>query len=357
MVRVAGGPVLLGGASAAAFRKAYRTDVVCTLDFYIDVYPVSLKEYRAWLLAHPHVTQPRSWGPDERRTPERRQDLPATGMTLVEAAAYATDRDARLVTEVEWLRASRLSAAAVSLLQSETDSLENVRANLTNYKNSADHLGGIANAIAERDGIATARQKTSAAARVRGAVAENMHPEYVDAFVRAYVASLNSIGKYLSQGGGDWVHLLGMINPLDHNDADVSMYGVRHVAMNAPELLVPRGLRGTLTPKVFAAYMDPYISWTGATWDLAMLLIGRPFQVQHDAGAFPTSGKVYKRVIELTPEDGLGWAGLFIEVKREGYGWSGGVVKRNVEFRYHYHSFVLQMGSQPAINPGFRCAR
>ena len=120
MVRIPGGPVLLSGKLAFEYRSAYHTDIACTPDFYLDVYPVSLDEYRAWLLAHPNQPSPRSWLPNERQNPERRPDLPATGMASREAASFAADRDVRLVTEVEWQRgAARLSPSALTLLQSE----------------------------------------------------------------------------------------------------------------------------------------------------------------------------------------------------------------------------------------------
>jgi hypothetical protein len=345
MVRVAGGPVLLGGASAAAFRKAYRTDVVCTLDFYIDVYPVSLKEYRAWLLARPSVASPRSWGADERRTPERRQDLPATGMNLREAGAYATDRDARLVTEVEWLRASRLSALAVSQVESEVRSQVLIQSQLVEL---VTWLETVLKEVAAMMEAAGGRQSASGS-RVAGAVAADQLPGHRESLLSSLNRVLASIGQYLGQTNRtDWMHMPRTLNPLDANDADVSLYGVRHVAMNAPEMLLPRGLRGALAPKALPAYMDPYISRTRASWNL--FLLGTVAGL--GPGEFlPTSGGFNKRVIDLTPDNSLGWAALFHGATIEGYatgGRPGGA---------HFSSFHFIMGPNPAIDAGFRCAR
>lgn len=108
MVWVPGGPVRLG--SDSQFARYYDTDVVCTPGFWADRDPVTNQEYRHWLTGKTRRNLPAGWGPMEVQAPTRRDDLPVTGMTAQDAERFAESRSARLMTEVEWMRASYVSS-------------------------------------------------------------------------------------------------------------------------------------------------------------------------------------------------------------------------------------------------------
>lgn len=358
MVRVPGGPVIIPGRSAVPFRKAWKTDIACTPDFYVDVYPVSIKEYREWLLTHKNVLVPRSWSKDELQYPERRQDLPATDMTTSEAALYATDRNARLVTEVEWIRASRLSPQAVSLIKTELADSRQVTQKISEFFRWVTSLAKLADALFEAaSGIERSRPGQANAA-LQGMAAENQLPVTAGAFAATLKAFQATLTDYLGQrSASGWTHLPGMLHPLDTYDGDISTYGVRHVAMNAPEMVLPRGLRVSLAPKVLPASLDPYISRSRASWNFNLL---SKVQFTGEYLSVPLFGNVNKRVVDLDPEDSFAWSGLFMSAS---IGMSGvssssgrGPAGRN-SLKATTMTFHFMTDMRPAISPCFRCAR
>ena len=161
----------------------------------------------------------------------------------------------------------------------------------------------------------------------------------------------------------DWTDIPGMITPLDHDDSDTSVYGIRHVAKNAPEMLLPRGQRVPYAPKIHAANLDPYLSMVAAQWNFIASSTGSA----DSEASLPVSGNVRKRVADLQPDDSLGWAGLFVDVSFAEFGAildtrdRAVVANRNgrggtAGSRTGVSTASLNLGAKRLIEPGFRCA-
>jgi len=115
MVFIAGGVFTMGSdADADNARPAHKVTVA---DFYIDRWPVTNAEYKAFVDATNHPvpnydvpwcnTEGYNWNPETRMYPPGKADHPVVLVTWEDARAYAAWANKRLPTEAEWERAAR----------------------------------------------------------------------------------------------------------------------------------------------------------------------------------------------------------------------------------------------------------
>lgn len=115
MVFIAGGTFMMGSDSdSEAVAPAHPVKVA---DFYLDRWPVTNADYKAFIDAtnHPvpnyHVlwcnTAGYNWDPETRMYPAGKADHPVVLVTWADALAYATWANKRLPTEAEWEFAAR----------------------------------------------------------------------------------------------------------------------------------------------------------------------------------------------------------------------------------------------------------
>lgn len=359
MARVKGGPIVLGGKLAAEAWQSYRTNVACMPDFYIDVFPVSVAEYMAWLKGNSGVLPPQSWTMRGSQRLDRRPDLPATGMQPQEALLYAESQDARLVTPVEWQRAAHVSVEGSSeeIIRAEVEKLQLVRDRLQAFSDESR-----AYEREERERLAAVLQQNRGSAAILARPDQGLYDTFHD-----LIAVLVG-GKDI---GIDWSHLPRQIVPLDEYDGDISEFGVRHVTMNAPEMLASRGFSVLVAPKPYPALVDPYLSWVDADWDVSFLA-GTTFGANGLATFYPSThvkalGSVHKFMSQLKPDDGFAWLATFgsVDIRAMDQSLSAITIpfpqrpwSRNPSgTRSDSWHYVIHVSSNIRIEPGFRCAR
>lgn len=102
MVLVPGGFVVIGDRDDPDARPMHEVELP---SFWIDRTPVTNRRFLAFVQAT-GAARPRGW-PERGRVPARLLDLPVTGITWEQAAAYAAWAGKRLPTELEWERAAQ----------------------------------------------------------------------------------------------------------------------------------------------------------------------------------------------------------------------------------------------------------
>lgn len=247
MVWVPGGPLALARSLTQEYAALYGKWIACTPGFWIDKREVTNAEYRQFLLDTGHRPLPLGWDEAELNTSlarwRRSPDFPITGVSPPDAAAYAQAHQKRLVTPVEWAHASR--GAGGAWLTEYQSALNEANATL----NQA--LGAFARAEADQAILASAHVKRrgldTGGIVVRNSemqrIAEERHlflASLVETFHRRFAYPL------LVVRAGSRAH-------------DVSVHGVRDVAMNVPELLLPnQAFRPVeVAPKMLAPQYHP----------------------------------------------------------------------------------------------------
>lgn len=246
MVKVGGGPVRLVGGVATNYRNWYGIDYACCPDFLIDHNPVTIGEYRRWLDPNKAPRQPEAWlESHELELKQRRGDLPIVSIWTQDAMAYAAAHEKRLVTPVEWQRATLGPNLAwyeeyQADLKDARERLEGI--DIEKFKLYGDYISNIS---VNRRPI-TLRE---AADMIWCDTPEmrNLNKEERNIF-RQWFA------KY-------WFPFQSA--PVDAYPKDISRYHVQNVLMNMPEIVLPNFARGLNEAawKPYASIVEPYFSF------------------------------------------------------------------------------------------------
>ncbi len=245
MVWVPGGATALPKNMTLEYAALYGKWVACTPGFWIDRREVTNGEYREFLTATGYRPLPAGWSAAELAGPGARSPhLPVTGVTTEDAAAYAAWRGKRLVTPVEWVRASR--GAGGGWLAEYTLALKQAEATLRQA------LGAFARAESDQAMLAAAELRRRGIPVRPGATIHNSELQRIAEERRLFVWELietfnrRFANPLLVAGAG-------------MREEDQSVYGVRDVAMNVPELLLPnRAYRPVeVAPKLLTPHYDP----------------------------------------------------------------------------------------------------
>lgn len=233
MVWVPGGPVVLEGQWLIDYARLYGTPVACTPGFWIDVRQVTNEEYRDFLGATGHRSFPPQWNPADVETPRRwTGSLPIVGVTPPDAQSYARWRSKRLVTPVEWLRASRGAGTSPEFKKYKWEAMQALLSMFPTLRRLADAEGAairaaliIARSYSARTGSGTA---PSAATLDPTFPQFNEETAEIHARRRALVEAFNSRFGYPS-----------LVLPAGERTISQSVFGVRDAVMGVPELLLP----------------------------------------------------------------------------------------------------------------------
>jgi len=220
-VYIPGGPVELYDWFRVALRGEYKSlygvDVACTAGFWIDRQEVTRKEYAEFLAATGYAPLPAGWTRRilDGREPLRAPDLPVTGVRPEDAEAYALWRGKRLVTPVEWAKASRL--ASMVFLEEQQKSLYVANEELLDIDGREREAVRLKLAELRAQGFKVDRN-----ARIQLGIQTEL-----DAERHRVVQDLLDRSGFLVQGTA-----AGGV------ESDISIYGVRDVTSNAPEWLL-----------------------------------------------------------------------------------------------------------------------
>lgn len=102
LISIPAGHVVIGNRDDPEAAPPYEAHVPA---FQIDPHPVTHRDYLAFVLAT-GAARPRAW-PKRGKLPRRLLELPVTGVSWIEASAYAAWAKKRLPTEEEWERAAQ----------------------------------------------------------------------------------------------------------------------------------------------------------------------------------------------------------------------------------------------------------
>jgi hypothetical protein len=221
MVWIPGGPVELTGQLWKDNRALYGGPAVaCTPGFSLDRYEVTNEEYREFLLATRYPRLPAGWNRAELAQPIRREDFPVSGVTATDAAAYARWRGKRLPTPVEWLRATQ--GAGGDWLAPYLQTWKAVRQRYADLARARDVQ------------VEMARQALLLPGTGGRGAAVDLSP---------YQAAISSIDNEAAATAEALIAEFGsypgptQVAPVGWRRRDASVYGVRDVAMNPPEVL------------------------------------------------------------------------------------------------------------------------
>lgn len=238
MVWVPGGPVELTGQLWKDNRALYGGPAVaCTPGFSIDRYAVTNEEYREFLIATRYPRLPAGWDRAELTQPRLRQDFPVSGVTVTDAAAYARWRGKRLPTPVEWLRATQ--GAGGDWLAPYLQTWKGVRERYADLARTRDVQ------------VELARQALLLPGTGGRGAAVDLSP-YQNAISSIDNEAATTAEALIAEFGsypGPW-----QVAPVGWRRRDASLYGVRDVAMNPPEILQnnamqrPAEVGGKLSP-------------------------------------------------------------------------------------------------------------
>ncbi|MES2460108.1 MAG: SUMF1/EgtB/PvdO family nonheme iron enzyme [Armatimonadota bacterium] len=257
MVWVPGGPVALDGKAGADFQRDFGTTTACTPGFYIAVQPVTNGEYSTWLRGSGRPL-PFGWTDQDTTAPRRRPDRPACGMFLDEAIRFASSRGSRLPTEVEWRRAAYTRDTAWVEEMSATAAREDrvVRDLITSLHSR--HFFATGRASQAADLIYGPRSRDGK--KVGPGRVIPVTPELAQV-----VMEIHQVLAEIPRHSWRW----GQVGPIDSFRQDRSVFGVRNVLTNAPELVNSRLHEANYAPKRYPATDDPDLTqyvWSSYNW-------------------------------------------------------------------------------------------
>jgi hypothetical protein len=221
MVYIPGGPVELydwfRGWLRQEYKLLYGVDVACTPGFWIDRREVTRDEYRQFVVATGHRPLPAGWTKDTLAggSPLPGGDKPVVGVRPEDAAAYALWRGKRLVTPVEWAKASRLTSLA--FVNEHQQSLTDVNRRLHEIDDK------------EREAFAM----KLAELRAKGVRLDANAQFQLDSTAAAAEERRQVVGEFLGRSG-----FVVFGTAAGGVEGDVSIYGLRDVTSNAPEWLL-----------------------------------------------------------------------------------------------------------------------
>jgi formylglycine-generating enzyme required for sulfatase activity len=258
MTWVPGGPVRPSGYLADRYRRYYKTDAACTPGFWVDILPVSNKEYREFAARESAggaaFNLPWGWKESgELKVPVRWDSLPVNGLEPEEASLYAARRAKRLLTAVEFLRASK---GAFGPWVQETyaswsafeNTLAEARADFDRFERLwQEFVDNGPAGHAER-----ARRGAAAPGPADAGTAMRLAGDVQNA-ARIYTVTIDRLS---AKAGYPW-----QIAQVGWRGADVSVYGVRDVVMNPPEWVQPVWGRKPYeaASKLAPSRRDPYL--------------------------------------------------------------------------------------------------
>jgi hypothetical protein len=246
MVFVPGGPVALDGTAAKDFSRDFGTTVACTPGFWMAVHPVTNGEYRTWLKGKGRPL-PLGWTVQDLYTPVRRADLPACGMFPEDAGLFALSRQSRLPTEVEWRRAAYTR---------DTGWVEEMN---RTWLLASRHLSALFDEAYREYTWLWQQAGVEHNARLRS---ERNRPG-AHTIVKIIVPSspkLEEVSSKIQIFAGNFLEnqeIWGQVHQIDGFRQDTSVFGVRNVLCNAPELVHSRQQETLFAPKFWPAISDP----------------------------------------------------------------------------------------------------
>ncbi|MES2460072.1 MAG: SUMF1/EgtB/PvdO family nonheme iron enzyme [Armatimonadota bacterium] len=332
MVWVPGGPVALDGEAEATFQRDYGTSTVCTPGFWMAVQPVTNGEYNAWLRGKWRAL-PYGWTDQDVLVPTRRPDRPACGMFPPEATLFAASRRSRLPTEVEWRRAAftRDTAWVEEIKESSAQDEKNYRIYFNELYNR--YFVALETAVSMASSEVRARAQ-AARIPVPRSILIPLTPELADV-----VTEIRQARMQVPRDQWRW----GQVGPIDAFRQDRSVFGVRNVLMNAPELVNSRLNEALNAPKRYPATEDPDLTqyrWRGTDWVAEANAVARNPALEDQS------------YLSLTCRG-------FRELTLMGF-WQFGEYK-NAGMTYDTGSgqgvFFGQVSARRQIHAGFRCAR
>lgn len=257
-VWVPGGPVRLWGAQADSYQRAYGTDIACTPGFFVSANLVTNGEYREWLLRQPVPRRPFGWDrPDELKSPLRIPLVPVVGMNQTDAMVYAAAHNGRLLTEVEWSRAA-ISKDTTWARELMTNWYRCIRAMWTLWAHRFAILDS--QLLVKKASGSNKSNNANNNEAVRAAVAAAEIEARLGTVRDNTTAFLLEIQNLYRLVGEVFPPQLG---PVGYRKLDTSIFGVRDVLLNAPEMV--QGLtQATLpnrAPKMLPAPSDPTLSY------------------------------------------------------------------------------------------------
>jgi hypothetical protein len=320
------------------------------------VHPVTNGEYRQWLAKEIVRRLPIGWSPGELHATERREDRPVCGMLAEDAAFFASSRRSRLPTEVEWRRGAYTR---------DTTWVEEMS---RNWDSAGAQLGQLldrqqSNVLQE---VAAARE--AAQQRIRGG-RNGVRPDADANVIVGSTPQIDADAVAVSSFADQFLKeqwIWGQVSPIDAFRQDVSIFGVRNVLINAPEIVQSMTQQALYAPKLYPAQVDP--DYTTLTWWGSDLEAGRGLYFK-DGGASDMKMPALLQNLILSILSIRNWRGGNITwsatfsssgtraATRTTYRTDGSSYSSSSDSAAYGELISIKAQLRTFIRPGFRCAR
>jgi hypothetical protein len=243
----------MGSPLASDYARRFHTSVACTPGFWIDRGEVTNEVYQTFLREPTQQRRPvpRGWHPNERDQLARTSNLPVTGVTPGDASDCAAFLNKRLITPIEWNKASRGAGGRwLAVYQGECRFRMNGDEKGAGFKWS---IVGLAHEEAQQVLTDYIPQRSLSVDPATGQVVELPSAYWPSYARRAWPAAcLDALHRYSGEAA--------VLAPSGARVLDESIYGVRHLVTNASEHLLFRRSQaraGELVIKVLPPLYDP----------------------------------------------------------------------------------------------------